>query len=127
MKLADKWKNGPSTFLGILVHDFPNMIMLAGPQSGSASTNFPRGIETGVNWITDFLQYVWDHGYTNVEPTAEREANWSTTAAHRSMSRRSPRSPTTTTGMSYVVDPRNVTFRSAHRATPHVRSRGGGP
>ncbi|MCC6435221.1 MAG: NAD(P)/FAD-dependent oxidoreductase [Acidimicrobiales bacterium] len=76
VKLADKWKEGPSTFLGILVHDFPNMIMLAGPQSGSASTNFPRGIETGVNWITDLLQYVWDHGHTRVEPTAEAEQNW---------------------------------------------------
>ena len=32
-------------------HGFPNMLMLAGPQSGSASTNFPRGIETGVDWV----------------------------------------------------------------------------
>jgi cation diffusion facilitator CzcD-associated flavoprotein CzcO len=49
-KLFDKWRDGPSTFLGMLVHGFPNMLMPTGPQSGSASTNFPRGIETGVNW-----------------------------------------------------------------------------
>ena len=52
-KLYDKWKDGPSTFLGMLVHGFPNLLMPTGPQSGSASTNFPRGIETGVNWCTD--------------------------------------------------------------------------
>ena len=38
------------TFLGMLVHGFPNLLMPSGPQSGSASTNYPRGIETGVNW-----------------------------------------------------------------------------
>ncbi len=74
--LADKWKDGPSTYLGMLVHGFPNLIMLAGPQSGSASTNFPRGIETCVNWISDFLDDVWERGDTRIEPTAEAEADW---------------------------------------------------
>jgi cation diffusion facilitator CzcD-associated flavoprotein CzcO len=76
-KLRDKWADGPTTFLGMLVHGFPNMITLAGPQSGSASTNYPRGIETGVDWATGLLQYVWEHGYTRMEATAEAEAQWS--------------------------------------------------
>ena len=70
-KLADKWRDGPSTFLGMLVHGFPNMLMPTGPQSGSASTNFPRGIETGVNWCTDLLEHMWDRGYTRAEATPE--------------------------------------------------------
>ncbi|TBR28568.1 MAG: NAD(P)/FAD-dependent oxidoreductase, partial [Reyranella sp.] len=61
--LRDKWKDGPSTFLGMLIHGFPNLLMPAGPQSGSASTNYPRGIETGVNWCTDLLEHMWEHGY----------------------------------------------------------------
>ena len=40
-KLRDKWADGPITYLGMQVHGFPNMITLAGPQSGSASTNYP--------------------------------------------------------------------------------------
>ncbi|MGE3356218.1 MAG: flavin-containing monooxygenase [Acidimicrobiia bacterium] len=76
VKLADRWKEGPSTFYGLMVHEFPNMIMLAGPQSGSASTNFPRGIETGVNWITELLEHIWEQGYTRVEPTAEAQEKW---------------------------------------------------
>src|SRR3954468_24952357 len=42
--LAERWKHAPSTFLGMLVHGFPNLLMPTGPQSASASTNFPRGI-----------------------------------------------------------------------------------
>ncbi|MEZ5406916.1 MAG: NAD(P)/FAD-dependent oxidoreductase [Acidimicrobiales bacterium] len=75
-KLAQKWVDGPSTYLGILVNGFPNFIMLAGPQSGSASTNFPRGIESGVNWITSMLEYVWEHDHTRIEPTPEAQEEW---------------------------------------------------
>ena len=74
--LRDKWKNGPSTFLGMLIHGFPNLLMPAGPQSGSASTNYPRGIETGVDWCTDLLQYMWEHGYMRAEATREAEESW---------------------------------------------------
>ena len=75
-KLRDKWSEGPSTFLGMLVHGFPNLLMPAGPQSGSASTNYPRGIETGVNWCTKLLEYMWDRGYSRAEPTLEAEERW---------------------------------------------------
>ena len=63
-KLADKWRTTISTFLGMMIHGFPNMLMPAGPQSGSASTNYPRGIETGVNWCTDLLEHMRAKGYT---------------------------------------------------------------
>ena len=75
-KLRDKWHEGPITHLGIQVHGFPNMIMVAGPQSGSASTNFPRGIESGVDWVTDMLQYTWEQGHTRIDATEEAEAAW---------------------------------------------------
>jgi cation diffusion facilitator CzcD-associated flavoprotein CzcO len=76
IELRDKWKEGPSTFLGMLVNGFPNMLMPAGPQSGSASTNYPRGIETGVNWCTDLLVYMRQRGYGRVEATREAEERW---------------------------------------------------
>jgi len=76
-KLFSKWRDGPSTFLGMLVHGFPNLLMPTGPQSGSASTNFPRGIETGVNWCTDLLEHMWDRGYTSADPTLTAQERWS--------------------------------------------------
>ncbi|WP_338691347.1 NAD(P)/FAD-dependent oxidoreductase [Bradyrhizobium sp. 26S5] len=75
-KLADKWKQAPSTFLGMLVHGFPNLLMPTGPQSASASTNFPRGIENGVNWCTNLLQYMWDRGLTRADATLEAQERW---------------------------------------------------
>jgi len=76
LKLADKWRTSISTFLGMMIHGFPNMLMPAGPQSGSASTNYPRGIETGVDWCTDLLEHVWAKGYTKIEATAAAEQRW---------------------------------------------------
>ncbi|MGY4253265.1 cation diffusion facilitator CzcD-associated flavoprotein CzcO [Bradyrhizobium sp. USDA 4516] len=75
-RLADKWKHAPSTFLGMLVHGFPNLLMPTGPQSASASTNFPRGIENGVNWCTNLLQYMWDRGLTRADATLEAQQRW---------------------------------------------------
>jgi len=74
--LRDKWRDSCSSFLGMMVHGFPNMLMPAGPQSGSASTNYPRGIETGVDWCTDLLKRVREQGQTRFEATAEAEARW---------------------------------------------------
>ena len=74
--LRDLWKDGPSTFLGMLVNGFPNLLLPAGPQSGSASTNYPRGIENGVNWVTDLLIHMREQGFDRAEATAEAQQRW---------------------------------------------------
>jgi len=75
-RLFEKWKDGPKTFLGMVVRGFPNLLMPTGPQSASASTNFPRGIENGVNWCMGVMQYMWDRGYTCAEAMHEAEERW---------------------------------------------------
>jgi cation diffusion facilitator CzcD-associated flavoprotein CzcO len=74
--LRDKWRDGPITYLGVLTHNFPNLLMVAGPQSVSGSTNFPRAIETGVEWVTGLLQHALDTGCTRIEARAEAEQEW---------------------------------------------------
>ncbi len=76
-RLAEKWKDGPSTFLGMMIHGFPNLLMPSGPQSASATTNFPRGIETGVNWCTNLLEYVRKHDIVRADPSLQAEQDWS--------------------------------------------------
>jgi len=76
-RLAESWKDGPTTFLGLMVAGFPNVLMPTGPQSGSASVNFPRGIELGVNWCTDLLMYAREHDHLRFEPTRAAAARWS--------------------------------------------------
>jgi cation diffusion facilitator CzcD-associated flavoprotein CzcO len=73
-KLRDKWADGPVTYLGLLVHGFPNLLMLAGPQI--AATNFPRAIETAVEWATPLLEHVWEEGHSRFEAAAEAEQAW---------------------------------------------------
>ncbi|MEQ9121629.1 MAG: cyclohexanone monooxygenase, partial [Alphaproteobacteria bacterium] len=76
MRLRDKWREKISTYLGIFIHGCPNLLMPNGPQSGSASTNFPRGIEVGVDWCTAFLEHVWANGITRFDATEAAEARW---------------------------------------------------
>lgn len=74
--LRAKWQDGPSTYLGLQTHGFPNMATLAGPQSASVGTNFPRGIEEAVDWITGLIQFMLNNGYRCVEPSLEAEVEW---------------------------------------------------
>ena len=55
---------------------FPNILMPVAPQNGSASANFPRGIEFGVEWVTELLRYMREHGYTRVEADPKEQALW---------------------------------------------------
>jgi cation diffusion facilitator CzcD-associated flavoprotein CzcO len=72
-KLKDKWEDGPRTVYGLAVSGFPNLLTLAGPQSGSVATNFPRGIEEAVAWGSAFLQHLPENGitYFNAKPSSE--------------------------------------------------------
>ena len=72
--LKDKWRNGPETFLGVLVHRFPNMLMLMGPHT--ALGNIPRSIEYNVEWVTRLLRFANEHGLTRLEATESGVQSW---------------------------------------------------
>ena len=74
LRLKDKWANGPQTYLGVLVEDFPNMMMLMGPHT--ALGNIPRSIEYNVEWVTGLVRYAREHDMTRVEATAAGVTSW---------------------------------------------------
>jgi cation diffusion facilitator CzcD-associated flavoprotein CzcO len=76
LKLRDKWADGPITYLGVQIAGFPNLFMLSGPQSGSGSANFPRGIEEICDWTTALLEHAWTRGATRVEARSNAEQQW---------------------------------------------------
>ena len=78
VSLRDQWREGPLTYLGVQSHGFPNLFTLAGPQGGSVSTNFPRGIEEIVNWVTGFMVELRDKGIQRVEPEEDAVSAWQT-------------------------------------------------
>ena len=74
LKLADKWHDGPITYLGVQVAGFPNMLTLAGPQGASVSSNFPPCIEFAVDWATDLVHHLREQGVKRIEADAEAES-----------------------------------------------------
>jgi cation diffusion facilitator CzcD-associated flavoprotein CzcO len=74
--LRENWQDGPSTYLGLVTHGFPNLLMVAGPQSVSGSTNFPRAIEAGVEWVTGLLVHARRLGHTRIEADADAQREW---------------------------------------------------
>ena len=74
LKLKDKWKGGPQTYLGIMVEGFPNMMMQMGPHT--ALGNIPRSIEYSVEWVTDLLRHAREHHVTRIEATAAGVRSW---------------------------------------------------
>ena len=74
LKLKDKWRGGPQTYLGIMVEGFPNMMMQMGPHT--ALGNIPRSIEYSVEWVTDLLGHAQKHDVTRVEATPAGVQSW---------------------------------------------------
>lgn len=74
--MREKWAEGPQTCIGVQVEGFPNLFTLVGPHSGSATANFPRGIEDVVNWMTGFARDIAERGIGRVEARREAEVEW---------------------------------------------------
>jgi cation diffusion facilitator CzcD-associated flavoprotein CzcO len=74
VSLKNKWKDGPQTFLGILVDGFPNLLMVMGPHAGLG--NFPRAVEYTADWVTGLIRFACDRGLTRIEATAAGAIAW---------------------------------------------------
>src|SRR6478735_293750 len=74
IRLKDKWKSGPETYLGLMVYQFPNMMMLMGPHT--ALGNIPRSIEYSVDWVTGLMQFARDNNLTRLEATTAGVDSW---------------------------------------------------
>ncbi len=75
-RLSEYWQEGPKTYLGLAMPDFPNLFTITGPGSPSVLTNMPRAIEQHVGWITGLLEYMHESGYTGCEAKAETSELW---------------------------------------------------
>ena len=76
MTLQEKWSAGPTSFLGIGVHNFPNMFIIVGPGSPSLLSNVLLSSEEQVDWLAQLFEHCRAHGVNEVEATAEAERKW---------------------------------------------------
>jgi cation diffusion facilitator CzcD-associated flavoprotein CzcO len=76
VRLADRWADGPSTYLGLASAGFPNLLMVNGPLGPAVLTNVPATIEHDVEWISDCIEYLEQHEIISIEPTEPAEQAW---------------------------------------------------
>jgi cation diffusion facilitator CzcD-associated flavoprotein CzcO len=74
--LSKAWAAGPRNYLGLQVAGFPNLFTVTGPGSPSVLCNMPVAIEQHVEWITDCIAHMREHGLTRIEPTPEAVESW---------------------------------------------------
>jgi cation diffusion facilitator CzcD-associated flavoprotein CzcO len=75
-KLKDHWADGPHTYLGLQIVGFPNLLTLVGPHNAATFCNIPRCIEQNVEWVTDLLRYMREHGQQRIAARQESEDEW---------------------------------------------------
>jgi cation diffusion facilitator CzcD-associated flavoprotein CzcO len=76
VSLKDKWAEGPKTYLGLQVTDFPNMFMITGPGSPSVLSNMTVAIEQHQDWIRDFIDYMDKHDIQVSEAEPQAQDDW---------------------------------------------------
>ncbi len=76
LAIADKWRDGARTFLGMLVAGFPNFFVAAGPHNAASLCNAGRCIEQNVDWIASCLDYLHANGACRVEAEPASEDKW---------------------------------------------------
>jgi cyclohexanone monooxygenase len=76
VSLRDAWADGPRAYLGVAVAGFPNLFTITGPQSPGVLSNMVVSIEQHVEWVTDLIAHLRDHGLRAAEPTAAAQEEW---------------------------------------------------
>ncbi|NKB59633.1 MAG: NAD(P)-binding protein [Alphaproteobacteria bacterium] len=76
LTLAEKWRAGPRTYLGLSTAGFPNLFMITGPGSPSVLANMIPSIEQHVDWMMDCIAHMRDVGAATIEPETAYEDNW---------------------------------------------------
>ena len=76
VELADLWKEGINTYLGLTISGFPNLFMSYTPQSPTALSNGPTIIEAQVETIADMIRKLESEHATTIEPQREAEEQW---------------------------------------------------
>lgn len=74
--IADHWKDGTKTSMGIAIPTFPNMFFLYGPQAPTAFSNGPSCTQFQAEWVEKCIKQCTEKGITRLDSTPEVEADW---------------------------------------------------
>lgn len=74
--IAEHWRGGVHTYLGLGCRSFPNMLVVYGPQSPASGSNGPTVLEAQAEVVARMIGEAERRRVTRVEPTAEAEREW---------------------------------------------------
>lgn len=74
LSMKDKWKDGPTSYVGIHNAGFPNWHMILGPNG--PFTNLPPSIETQVDWIAELIGGMRKNDQKEIDLTQGAEDAW---------------------------------------------------
>ncbi|ESZ92544.1 cyclohexanone monooxygenase [Sclerotinia borealis F-4128] len=74
--IAQKWKDGTRTSMGIALNNFPNMFFLYGPQAPTAFSNGPSCTQFQAEYVAGTLKGLIEKNITYFEAKIEAEDDW---------------------------------------------------
>lgn len=74
--LRADWAEGPHSYLGFMIHGYPNLFTLTGPGSPSVLANMMTTIEHHAELCDQAIGHCVSSGITTLEPTADAQAAW---------------------------------------------------
>jgi len=75
-KINDKWRNGPSNYMGLAVSGFPNMFNMLGPGCPSVLATMVTGAEQQGDWIADCIGWMDQNAKSTIEADLDSETAW---------------------------------------------------
>jgi len=74
--LRTAWRDGPKTYLGLMVAGLPNLFTLTGPGSPSVLSNMITSNEHHVEWVAETIAYMRREGLTRIEADPDWQEKW---------------------------------------------------
>ncbi|MEM7218663.1 MAG: NAD(P)/FAD-dependent oxidoreductase [Pseudomonadota bacterium] len=75
-KLGEYWADGMRSLHGQHIHGFPNLFMVQAAQGANLISNYPHNLTEGGSTIARLVAHAEAEGKTQIEVTAEAEAQW---------------------------------------------------
>jgi cation diffusion facilitator CzcD-associated flavoprotein CzcO len=109
LSLADKWAEGGRSYLGMMMHGFPNLFLVCGPNGPAALSNVIALNEQNVEWIAGAVRHAHKTGKTQ-EPSAHVEQAWMDIVAELATRTLASKASSWYTGANIAGKPRGLTL-----------------
>lgn len=74
--ISEAWADGPSNYLGTMVHSFPNLFLPSSAMSPSVLSNMATLAEQQIDFIFDTIDWLESNGRPLIQPLPESQERW---------------------------------------------------